>query len=167
MATETWANVSGYEGLYQVSDQGRVRACAACQRYTHWRTGAELFRRVKERPVVPQRINSGYLIVHLYRGNKRTALLVHRLVAAAFVSGDGTLTVNHKNGDKADNRAANLEWATHGENHAHAVAAGLNTQARRVTDPRTGIKYPSMAQAAKRARVSLRTIRKAFIFEQA
>lgn len=106
---ENWKDVAGYEGRYQVSDQGRVRG-------------------VTGKVLSPNRQNSGYHIVHLYLGGKATRkpALIHRLVAAAFVQGAGP-DVNHKDGDKKHNAASNLEWATKSENMLHAHATGLAT----------------------------------------
>lgn len=165
--SEIWKDISGFEGRYQVSDQGRVRSVARLQRYTHWRTGEELFRQTKDRVVAAQLVNSGYQIVHLHRDNERKALLVHRLVAEAFLPGQACETVNHINGQKTDNRASNLEWATYTENHLHAVEHGLNTQAIAVVDPATGRAYPSITQAARGARCSHRTVRARFVREGA
>ncbi len=131
------------------------------QRYL-LRTGQEAFRRTKEREIATQPINSGYRIAHLHLDNKRTAHLVHRIVAAAFLGADETRQVNHKNGCKQDNRIENLEWVTDSENKKHAVSLGLNTQAVRVTDPTSGKCYPSISNAAKHARKSHRTVRDLF-----
>nr|WP_255430669.1 HNH endonuclease [Xenorhabdus sp. TS4] len=84
--------------------------------------------------------------------NHRKARTVHTLVAEAFLAGSGE-TVNHINGNKQDNRACNLEWASYSENHLHAVATGLNKQAVRVQHPITGAIYSSITQAAKACRV--------------
>jgi hypothetical protein len=162
---ETWKDIAGFEGRYQVSDAGRVKSLAHAQRYVHWRNGAEMSRTTRERVSATQLINSGYQIVHLHQDNKRTALLVHRLVATQFLEGPQGATVNHKNGVKTDNRVRNLEWATYTENHLHAVAHGLNKQARPATNPATGIRYPSVAQAAKDTRKSHRAVARTFTFE--
>jgi len=118
---EQWKDISGFESRYQVSNEGRVKSVPFMQRYL-LRTGAEAFRQTKERVLAQQTINSGYLIVHLHLNHKRTAATVHSLVAKAFVPGTGE-TVNHLNGNKTDNRAANLEWASYTENHLLACSA--------------------------------------------
>lgn len=165
--TEQWADIAGFEGRYQVSSEGRVRSLPFKQRYTHWRTGREHYRQTAGRILSTQKINSGYRIVHLHKDNVRTALLVHRLVADAFLLGQPGETVNHKDGNKTNNRASNLEWTSYSENHIHAVALGLNAQAIRVTDPATGVTYDSITQAAKQARRSHRTVRALFVREAA
>jgi hypothetical protein len=147
--SEQWADVFGYEGIYQVSDRGRVKRLPETRGYNHWRNDARLVRTVPERIVANNLINSGYHIVHLYaRDGSRRAHLVHRLVATAFCPGaDPGKEVNHLDGCKLNNAAANLEWVTRTTNHLHAVAHGLRPQAIRVRDPATGRRYYSKAQA--------------------
>ena len=107
--------------------------------------------------------NSGYQLVKLHRDNECKTTTLHRLVALAFVPGGGpTMDVNHKDGAKANCRADNLEWVTRSQNHLHAVGLGLNTQAVAVTDPTTGVSYPSISQAARGARRSHRTVAATF-----
>ena len=70
--------------------------------------------------------DDGYHQVRLRKSNKATRPLTHRLVAAAFIPNpENKPTVNHINGNKADNRVNNLEWATNQENSTHAVKFGL------------------------------------------
>lgn len=109
---EIWKDVPGYEGQYQVSDQGRVRNS-------------------KGLVMSPNRLLHGYLTVHLYKGGKHTRRVhcVHRLVLHAFTGVDGQ-EANHLNNDRADNRLQNLEWCTRAQNVAHMVAQ--NRQARNV-----------------------------------
>jgi hypothetical protein len=124
---EQWKAIPGYEGRYEVSDQGQVRSLSFMQRCEHG------LRRTRERVLAQQKINSGYMIVHLHLDNVRKALLVHRLVAAAFCPDAGPdLDVNHKDGSKTHNAAANLEWLARTANHDHAVRIGLNPAAMRV-----------------------------------
>lgn len=159
--TEAWKDIAGYEGRYQVSNAGRVKALSFMQRYL-LRNGREAFRRTKERIVAVQRINSGYLVAHLHFDNRRRAHLVHRLVAEAFACKSANLEVNHRNGDKGDNRAENLEWLTRKANHLHAINIGLRKNAKPVRDPESGAEYPSVNAAARALRKSPRTIRSTF-----
>ncbi len=157
--TETWKDIPGYEGRYQVSDLGRVKSLPSMQRYL-LRNGAEAYRRTAERVLVAHPQNSGYPLVQLWRDNQRAAFTVHRLVAQAFIPNPDSLPeVNHRDGVKANCRADNLEWCTRSANKLHAIDAGLSAQARRVLAP-GGREYPSGAQAARGERVAHRTAAK-------
>ena len=99
--SEQWKDVVGYEGLYQVSDQGRVKGV--------WRRGSS-------GQELSQSTSRGYKTVGLFRKPHRKCAKVHRLVLEAFVGqGDG-LDCCHINHDRADNRLENLMWATRQEN---------------------------------------------------
>lgn len=112
---EAWRPVVGFEGIYEVSNLGRVKRVKAGKR-------TRIGRVLTPRPA------SGYYHVALYRSGTRFDIKVHVLVALAFVSGhsDG-LEVNHMNGLKTDNRAANLEWVTTAANAKHAFRTGLKS----------------------------------------
>jgi len=109
MSREEWRDVNGYEELYQVSDRGRVKRVAR----GHGTHPGRILR--------PGQHRNGYLTVMLYRDGKQARVYVHRLVAVAFhgPAPEGC-EVNHRNGDKHDNRTENLEWMTKSENHKHA-----------------------------------------------
>lgn len=158
---EQWRPVRGVP-LYEVSSLGRVRSVEHRQRYEHWRSRAEMFRRVPARIIAQQLQNSGYSIVHLWQDNQRIARTVHRLVAEAFCTGRPAATVNHKDGNKQNNKASNLEWATYSENHRHAVATGLNRCAIAVQCPDTGERFPSINEAARQRGICHHTVRKRF-----
>lgn len=153
---EVWKDIVGFEGRYQVSNLGRVKSLSFMQRYL-LRNGKEAFRRTRERIRKLKSINSGYTTVALWLDDVETTALVHRLVAEAFVEGSGE-TVNHKDGNKQNNEASNLEWASYTDNHLHAVRTGLNKQAIKVVCPKTGMVYDSIAQASRHAKVAHQTI---------
>jgi hypothetical protein len=79
--------------------------------------------------------NSGYQMLVLRNKGERKGMLVHRLIAIAFVPNPrGLNEVNHKDGDKENNHASNLEWTTHSENLSHAHKNRLHRSGGRLTD---------------------------------
>ena len=99
--TEIWRDIKDYEGLYQVSNLGRVKSL----NYNH--TGVE-------RILSAGKHIDGYPQVNLYKGGKVKMCLVHHLVARAFIPNPYGLTeVNHKDEDKTNNVETNLEWCDH------------------------------------------------------
>ncbi len=121
---EIWKDVVGYEGLYQVSYLGNVRSCEASFNHRYGQ-------RVRVSKMKAQATTkSGYKTVNLFRDNWIKVFKVHRLLMIAFVPNlENKKTVNHKDGDKANNNINNLEWATHSENVNHAVKNGLKNTA--------------------------------------
>lgn len=158
--SENWKDIPGYEGRYQVSDAGRIKSLPFKQRYV-LRTGQEGQRVTKEKILATQLINSNYAIVHLCLDYVRSAKLVHRVVAQAFVANPLNLPeVNHIDGVKANCHASNLEWQTSKGNHDHAVDVGLNSQAKRVVRRFRGgeLVYPSIARAWRESGISRHSI---------
>lgn len=114
---EEWKDIPNYEGLYQVSNAGRVKSL---YRRVHSKDGK--YKSIKGVVLRNQKCSNGYLFVNLSKDGKVRTGLTHRLVALAFVKGfqDGK-EVNHINEDKTDNRASNLEWITHQSNSVHGT----------------------------------------------
>lgn len=113
---EIWKPITGYEGLYEVSDLGRVRGL---NRIVKKSNGYNY--NSKGRILRPRNKPNGYLFVSLHKLCKPMNLFIHRIVAEAFIPNpEGKKTVNHKNGIKTDNRVENLEWTTYSENHLHS-----------------------------------------------
>ena len=117
--TEQWKDVVGYEGLYQVSDLGRIKSLN--------------YNKTKQQKILKQTLgNNEYLSVCLYGFKKwKKTFSVHRIVAENFIkNAEIKKQVNHKNGTKTDNRTINLEWATASENGLHAYKNGLSNCAK-------------------------------------
>lgn len=105
---EVWKSIKGYEGKYSVSSYGRVRN----DQTGHMSYGS--------------RTRAGYLHLPLSRDGEVKYVYVHRLVAKCFLEQtDGRTEVNHKDGNKGNNRVDNLEWVTSVGNMKHAFENGL------------------------------------------
>jgi len=107
---ENWVNIDGFNGDYQISDLGNVKSFKISG------DGVIMKQFVRE---------SGYKYVTL-RGEKKSNHRIHILVAKHFIPNpDNKKTVNHNDGDKANNKKSNLSWMTGKENSEHAVNNGL------------------------------------------
>lgn len=118
---EVWKTIKGYEGLYEVSNLGRVKSLVG------W-NGHEYVKRVRMLKPSKQNAKDDYfrLIVNLTKNHKKKSYKVHRLVAEAFIPNpDNKPQVNHIDGDTFNNKADNLEWCTDRENKIHAIETGL------------------------------------------
>ena len=125
---EEWVDINGYEGLYQISNYGRVKSLP--------------------KPSKPQEVivksslnNNGYLRVNLWKNRKYRTMLIHRLVAIHFVENKkGGNVVNHKDYNIKNNRATNLEWCTQKENCQYSSCNQPKTK-NNAPLPSTGEKY--------------------------
>ena len=98
---EIWRDIKGYEGLYQISNKGRVKSLY---------NGSERILKLYDN-------GDGYLNAILYKNTVAQHKLVHRLVAEVFITNpDNKLQVNHKDENKLNNCVENLEWITHIDN---------------------------------------------------
>lgn len=122
---ERWRAVVGFEGLYEVSDHGRVRSVERVQAYERVLASGRVVRvdrKLKSKLLRPGTVKSGHQLVVLGRGHSK---LVHALVLSAFV---GPRPAGHDSchfdGDPANNRLANLRWGTRSENVRDAQRHG-------------------------------------------
>lgn len=120
---EIWKDITGYEGVYQVSNFGRIKSLG------------RFLKRGESKIFVDEFIMSGgstpigYKTVSLTKNKVRKAFSVQRLVAEAFIPNpEGKPEVNHIDGDKLNNNYTNLEWCTRRENLQHAYDTGLVNQ---------------------------------------
>lgn len=105
---EIWKDIEGYEGIYQVSSLGRVRSLDRIVMV--YRQGQHI-RKIPGKMKKPHLSNIGYYSVNLSKDNRPKFMLVHRLVAAAFIPNPYNLPeVNHKDENKLNNMVENLEW---------------------------------------------------------
>lgn len=149
---ERWAPIRTWEGLYEVSDHGRVKALARTARNRY----GEYQRR--ERVLSPVTIKGGYQVASFfYKGaERRESRLVHHLVLEAFVgpapgpigTGRHDWQGNHINGDTGDNHVGNLEWLTGLQNARHAARTGLRPRGVRVNTAKLN---PEKVRAIRRA----------------
>ncbi len=127
---EIWKDIKGYEGIYIISNLGRIKK-------TNYRnTGNE-----KE---ITFSLYKGYNKVTLYDKNKvKKSYAVHRLVCETFVPNPGNKTeVDHINAVRSDNSACNLRWVTHKENCNNPLTVNNYSNSRKgVKNPNYGIKF--------------------------
>jgi len=99
---EIWKDVKGWEGIYQISNQGKLKS----------------FKKVRNGRILSnQNANGDYFSVVLAYAGKMNFTRIHRLVAEAFIPNpENKSEVNHKDGNKQNNHLSNLEWSTHSEN---------------------------------------------------
>jgi len=117
-AMEIWKDIKGYEGLYQVSNEGRVKALSRVVK-SRWGTPKPL----KEKEIREVVDSLGYSRLSLSKDGNVKAHKIHRLVAEAFLFGEGQ--INHIDGNKQNNHVSNLEFCTQRENNIHAQETGL------------------------------------------
>lgn len=105
LENEVWRDIDGYDGMYQVSDLGRVRS----RKYGSWK----VIREKKDK--------NGYLSVMLSKNNNQKRHRVHRLVASAFIPNDdeSKTIINHRDECKHNNRVSNIEWCDRSYNQTY------------------------------------------------
>lgn len=143
---EIWKDITGYEGLYQVSNFGRIRN--------------------QKGHIMSLNVNKGSLkfryMIQLSKNNIKKSFLVHRLVAIEFLPNpENKETVNHIDGDSCNNNINNLEWATKSENHIHRVYTLKEHSlfpCKKVKCVETGVVYNSMCEASRKTGIQQSSI---------
>ena len=149
---EVWQDVKGYEGLYQVSNLGRVKSLER-----------EIGHRYKGKTrTIPERVmhicdnGNGYKVVYLTKDKARRVKYIHRLVAESFINKPiGKEYVNHKDCKPSNNRVDNLEWCTQEENIQHS-AEHMRKPRKNYKLGSTGEKYITFRKDKKVYRVTIK-----------
>ena len=119
---EKWADIEGYEGLYQVSNTGKIKSLG------RMRSNHSKKQWVEEKIKKPRKDPQGYHMTDLYKENKAETVRIHRIVALAFIPNpENKPTVNHIDGNRDNNTVKNLEWATFAEQNTHFYEKGLKS----------------------------------------
>lgn len=178
MEQEIWKDIIGYEGLYQVSSLSRVKRVQ--REVYHPLNGTYIRKELMKQPYINKK---GYCIVGLSNNGVKVNMKLHRIVASAFIPNPNNYPqINHKNGNKSDNRVVNLEWCTGKHNIQHAVknglkpvtdrqrksasdmmkkkVGGLNYAAKLVVNIESGIFYDTTKEAAESISKTRRTFSK-------
>lgn len=141
MVEEIWKDVSGFEGLYQVSDLGNVRS---------------LKKNFEGKILNYYRSRDGYYYYSLRKNNRSYAIAMHRLIAKAFIPNPNSLPqVNHKDENKINNIIENLEWCdrkyniNYGTGHARSTEKIIAMRAKKVRCIETGRIFESINAAAR------------------
>ena len=127
---EVWKDIKGFEGFYKVSNKGNI--------YSVGRKNSR-GRKCGGRVLKPLDRTDGYLEVNLYKNGVMEKILIHRLVAEAFIpNANGFPEVNHRDEDKANNNVENLEWCTSKYNTNYGTLIERLSKKARAVNIKTG-----------------------------
>ena len=119
---EIWKDIEGYEGIYQVSNRGRVKSLSRAIFNKHGKWMRDNPERIKKLTIG----SHGYYVCSMHRGGQQTVRTIHTLVAEAFLTNDNSLrVVDHIDGNKLNCNLENLEYVDHKENNRRAYSTGL------------------------------------------
>lgn len=117
---EIWKPITGYEGLYECSNMGNIKSLDRIVLKKN-----NIYEHKKGTTIIPQLNKNGYLQVSLWKNGRRKMKYVHKIIAENFHNNsnfDKKQTVNHKDGNKQNNKTSNLEWTTFSENNKHSYS---------------------------------------------
>ena len=146
---EIWKPITGFEGMYEVSNLGRVKSCKRTRL-----SKAKSISQVQERILKQRGDKNGYLEVALSKDGKLHYFRCHRLVASAFIPNPNHYPViNHKDEDVTNNQVSNLEWCSFSYNTAFSIYK----QSQKVICD--GVEYPSIRSLARHLGIDTKVIR--------
>lgn len=125
LIAERWMDIVGWERLYQISDNGRIKRLSRIVKVKR-SNSCEYTMQFKEKMLTPNTTQWGYKKINLISGNRIESYFLHRLVANAFIPNYNKKPfINHIDNNKENNHYSNLEWVTTKENIAHAYETGI------------------------------------------
>lgn len=118
--SEEWKDIKGYEGLYQISNLGRVKSLN--------------YNKTKQEKILKAGYSKeGYAFVNLCKKGKNLHITVHKLVATAFIENPNNYTeINHKDENRSNNNVKNLEWCSHLYNMNYGTGIERRSQKRKI-----------------------------------
>lgn len=133
---EIWKDIPGFEGYYQASNLGNIKSLDRTIA-TKNRWGQDNPRKYKGKAIKPQFSKVGYYVVKLNTGKFSRSYYIHHLVMKSFTPNPDPIrlsNINHKDGNKLNNRLENLEWCTPKQNTRHGIEMGLTPVPGKGTD---------------------------------
>lgn len=158
---EIWKDIKGYEGLYQISNLGRIKSLPRLKRNFNVNTKQLDTITIPEKIRKPQLTKYGYYRIGLTKNHKQTYYSVHRLVAEAFIPNPGNLSqINHKDENKANNEVDNREWcdAKYNANYGTRNKRTGEKQMKQVMCIETKTIYSSLTEASRQTGLSIGNI---------
>ena len=145
---EIWKDIEGYEGLYQVSNLGNVKSL------NYKRSG-------REKILNPDKSETGYLYVQLYKNKESKHFRVHRLVANTFIENTNNYPyVNHIDECKSNNNISNLEWCTpkYNINHGSCIKRRAEKKRKQIYCLENDTMYKSISECGRKLHLSIGNI---------
>lgn len=128
MEKEIWKDISGYEGLYQVSNLGKVRSLERIAK-----AKGNSYRKIPAKEIAITYGTNGYLHASLWKNNKMKFIPIHRLIAEAFIPNPQSKPcIDHINTNRTDNRIENLRWCTYQENNNNPITKDKMNKSRKI-----------------------------------